>query len=500
MNIAALTSLLTAPANRIRWLALLISALWSLVVINQQTVLNDDAYIYLRSVGLWHSDGFRAALAHYSWPAYTVLIGVLDSALPGDALLSAQVTNTLLLGLLVLAFIECSYCLYPTAHTRALAALTILLFPLLNEMRYFLIRDFGYWAFSMSSLWCLLQYQQQSRWRYALAWGVCLAVATLFRLEGAVLLLLAPLLLTITRGLGFGSKLLAALALIALGAQLLGIVLGVNLLSQGLNAYQYYLPTLLDLPHALAQQALQLNQSIFAPTNFPGADNVAHGVVLLLDAYVYTLLATVVTALGWPLTLLLAVALWRGWLSPLHNRCWQVYGLGCALSLLVFLSVMHFLTQRYVALLVLLLLLALPAALLQGFQHLQTWRHAARLPVLCAAGIVIFAIDSLVSFGHSRSYVEEGAHWLQQNLATTTVLRTNSFYLAYESGHVSDYDKISIDLATTLASATAGDTVALVLKPSNKQAQQLLQARTDLQLLQEFSNGRGDAVQIYQMR
>ena len=57
-----------------------------------------------------------------------------------------------------------------------LGALTILAYPLINEMRYFLIRDFAFWGFALLSLLHLVRYHQHGRWHNALYW--CLALLT----------------------------------------------------------------------------------------------------------------------------------------------------------------------------------------------------------------------------------------------------------------------------------------------------------------------------------
>src|SRR5690606_30843902 len=149
-------------------MAVLLSCLFSLIRIIDNPLLNDDAYKYLRAAELFNTDGISAVLDNYGWYGYSILIALADRVLPGGLLTSAHVLNTACYALLVLVFISiCTSCYKPTtAHDpvryhepakdrqrlQLFSAFVILAFPLINEMRYYLIRDIAYWAFALLSL------------------------------------------------------------------------------------------------------------------------------------------------------------------------------------------------------------------------------------------------------------------------------------------------------------------------------------------------------------
>src|SRR5690606_4389031 len=115
---------------------------------------------------------------------------------------------------------------------RWFAVMVILLYPEINEMRYFLIRDFAFWAFALWSLSLLVDYSANARLGSAIGWCLCVLLATAFRLEGLLLLALAPLALSLPqrnqdnplrRIWPLWAVLAVGVALVVLGCSLAGI-------------------------------------------------------------------------------------------------------------------------------------------------------------------------------------------------------------------------------------------------------------------------------------
>ena len=192
MSVVTKWQRLVEDQQTLRLLVVLVSLLWSAVVLLQNPVLNDDAYGYLRAALLFREEGLAAVFDRYGWYGYSVLIGVLDAGLPGGVKAAAHVLDAALLALLVLAFVDCAALLQPAPRTRLLAA-GILLFPLLNEMRFYVVRDFGFWAFTLLSLSQLERQRRQPGWWPACGWCLALLAATLFRLEALLLAAFTPL-------------------------------------------------------------------------------------------------------------------------------------------------------------------------------------------------------------------------------------------------------------------------------------------------------------------
>jgi hypothetical protein len=499
--------------NRFSWsslpvtaIAISVSGVFSLLSVLQHPQLNDDAYGYLRAAELFDSDGMGAVLGQYNWPGYSMLFALLDPVLPGGLLVAAQVLNAACYALVVYAFIALVKEGHAAVRVHWFAALTILAYPLINEMRYFLIRDFAFWGLVLLSLLHLVRYRQQQRWQSALYWCLALIAAIAFRPEGLLLAAFAPLALlgapsTGRRwpalGLLYG-LLLAALLLLFLAL----LALQVNLVELFQFAYRYYLPLLYDLPRVLGDSVTAANQALFTATNFPGHDAMMHGGVIVMFAYLYILLANTVAALSVPLSLLLAYAAWRGWVQvPASLRAPLWLYVGCSmLGLLIFLIIMHFLTQRYATLLCLLLLLLVPPILDKLYSLALAQQHLTRFRAVLGFCCIYFFADSLISFGHSTSYVSEAMTWSRDKLPPDATLHTNEFAIAYASGRVEDYDKVSPDPMITLAETQPSHYLALSLKRDDDDLRSQLEASPQLLLLQRFANERGDEVRIYQHR
>lgn len=493
--------LLRLPVTSI---AVMISALLSLWSIALHPLLNDDAYGYLRAAELFNAEGAGAVLDQYGWYGYSILIALLDRVLPGDLLVSAQVLNSACQTLLVYTFITLVRECQGSVRTQWFAALVILAHPLLNDMRYFLIRDFGFWAFGLLSLLHLVRYVQHQRWQSALYWCLALCAAITFRLEGFLLAAFAPLALLGTAGVRQRWRALSLfygllLGMVILLFLLVLLVLQVNLLGLFQFAYRYYLPLLFDLLDVLRSGVISANQAMFTQTNFPGHDNIFHGSVILLFAYVYTVLANVVNAFTLPLAVLLACAAWRRWLQvPAALRLpLYVYAACSLLGLLVFLSIMHFQTERYATFLCLLLLLLVPFVLDRLYVLAQERQTVQRFKLVLGFFCVYYFTDSLVSFGYSTRYITDAAMWTADNLSDGDSLHTNEFAIAFGSGLVEDYDKVPTDIAVLLQEVAPSHYLALSLKARDQSWREHVDNMPQLQLLERFANKRGDEVRIY---
>jgi hypothetical protein len=484
--------------------AVLISCVFSIFSISTNPLLNDDAYGYLRAAEIFNTDGIRPVLDQYGWYGYSILIALADRVLPGELVASAHILNTLAYALVVFAFIKICSESQASRRIELFAALTILSFPLLNEMRYFLIRDFAFWAFTLLGLLLLLRLARNRKPLTALYCGLALLAATVFRLEGLLLVAVAPLSLLASPGSRIANLRLAAKLLLVLSSALvavfvLALLAGVNLLDIAQYAYRFYLPLLFNFEALVSSTALNLSQLLFATDNFPGSSNAEHGFVVLAFAYSYTVLANLVNALGVPLSALLVYSYLRGYLRPpLHLR-WALsaYVTASVLALLCFVLIMHFLTQRYATLLCLLLLTLVPTALNNIYEHALANNARRKFHIIFGTLCAYLLIDSLISFGYSKQYLEDASAWAAAELPSAANIHTNNYALAYTSGRIPEYDKISLNTQEILQESRSDDYIMLDVKHDETTIKHQLDENPQLQLLQSFANKRGDEVRIY---
>jgi len=180
------------PRGDIRWFAALLSVVMSIIIFSHRQPVNNDGVLYLHVAEVFIQQGFHAAQQIYNWNFYSILIAYTSALTHLPLLYSALLLNTLLITWLVVMFITLVKELGGEGKLLYFATIIIILFPYLNHDRGHIIRDFGYWAFYLTAIVMLLRFAKLPSWRHALAWVVTMTLATLFRIEGAVIFALAP--------------------------------------------------------------------------------------------------------------------------------------------------------------------------------------------------------------------------------------------------------------------------------------------------------------------
>ena len=158
------------------------------------SVINPDGICYLQSAaGMSFGLQFAMHLCDQaSWPFYSILIYKVVTITHLSYTTCAFLLNGLLTALSVVMFLAIIRTLTPSIRILWLALAVILLPHEFNAVRTEIIRDHGFWAFYLVSLFFLLHFFRRQNLSRAILWNVSLLVATLFRIEGAIFLLLLP--------------------------------------------------------------------------------------------------------------------------------------------------------------------------------------------------------------------------------------------------------------------------------------------------------------------
>lgn len=495
----------TVSSRDLRWPAVAASCLISLLVIAANPIPNDDAFSYLRAAEVFARDGLGAILLSYGWYGYSVLIAATSHIIPGDLVASAHVLNILALGLLVYSFITLAAEFDASPRVQLFATAVILCFPTLNEMRFNLVRDFAFWGFCLAALVQLVRYNRTGASIHAAGWLVAMAAAVFFRLEGLIMMAAAPLALLLPGIRPLRDRIrLAAILLVLVVAGALVILLvflpaEVNLVEVFNFTWRWYLPLLADYPDTLAGAATReaLNYRISPEMEiFTGK-----GFLVLIIGYLYTVVANLVMATG-PAAIVFLLYTGYTCRPTLPAACrgpWRGYFASTLLALMVFVSIMQFLTTRYAVMAALLLLSLAPLAIDALYRKAEATGNLYRFRIIFAACVVYFLIDSLVSFGYSKRYVEDAIAWTQDNIDSGSTLVTNNLAVAFFSRRVADYDKVDTDPMALLEAPAESDYLILDLAHDHDRAQAHLARRTDLSELARFANRREDAIIIYRV-
>ena len=186
--------------------AVLASLLISLVI-SSLFFINNDGIFYLLAAEDVLLHGSAATHVGLKWPLYPLLIAGLSYVTHLPLTASALIWQAFFQVILVISFINIVRVLGGNKTIQVLAAAVIILHPTLNEYRSLIIRDFGYWAFLLTGFYYLLRYSQYPSWGNVLAWLFSVGLATLFRIEGVVIIALSPLLLFFVADTSWKTKL-----------------------------------------------------------------------------------------------------------------------------------------------------------------------------------------------------------------------------------------------------------------------------------------------------
>ncbi len=464
---------------------------------------NDDAYTYIRTAEIYLQDGLAAAFDHYAWAAYSVLIAWV-SRLGMDLFTAAFVLNAFFFAIITWAYLSILRELDSTNEFLFIGALTILLFPEINEYRYMIIRDTGFWALALFALYQLLLYAKSTRSLHGVLFCLALLLGSCLRPEAIIFLVLAPafLLLDNRRNPVYSRREVFNLWAMAAGGLLLFLFI---LVIAGVNLVQLFSSFTLGYQSIIAANFFpdpeQTNALVNALFGQHGAQYSSDMVVLFMVAGLLALLVgELVSGIGLPFSILL---IW-GWVWRLikfdRNEALPLIGFA-AINLLIallFVFATHYLDSRYVMLLCLMVVALVPGIVNSILASSGERRQQAR------AWIIFFfmfaAVDAYVSFGRSQQYLEDTAQWVQDNSVETTTLLTNNRTVAFLSEKVEEYDRVERLLgADQVASLARGDLVAVEVFYEMDQLLAEPAVRNRLGLETEFSEGEDVRIRIYRI-
>lgn len=417
---------------------------------------NVDAFEYARTAEIFISDGLAAAFAYQPSATYAVLFGTLHQLTGLELFAAAQVINALLFALLVYAFISLAREIRASERVTLLAAITVLVFPSLNEYRYYLIRDIGFVALLLVGMLFLIRYGKRQHWQDAALFVVSTAAAVLFRSEALVYLPIAPLALLWNRELTLRVRVLAVVKIeaICLALGILGVLalllVDFDVLHLVQRAAAVYLPFVQDAWTALSAASSPLSTAVFGEY---AADFSGQYIVLFMTAGLAAILVLkLISGFGVPALLVLAYGL-RQRTGELGNPVMRVvltYALIAFTILLGFLMLTRFMSTRYTLLFCTLLMLMVPLVVDSALALARTVAATKIVRGVLGFLALFCAIDAHISFGHSKDFLEQASTWLRDNTEENAFVITNSNYVAYHSGRVEEYDKVAryIDMQT----------------------------------------------------
>jgi hypothetical protein len=393
-------------------------------------VINRDGIVYVNAAQAFKDGGVGASMQVYNWPFYSILFALVSklTGLPLET--AAHLVNTVLMLIIVDAFLRLSDSLDTVNHRPWIAALVILGFPPVDH-RLEIYRDWGYLAFSLCAFVVLVRFWKASQGKKAdaLAWQFYIFMALLFRVEAAGLIVIAPLAL-LFQDRPWKQRIHRFISLNYLIWVVMGLGLGLILMGK--------LPAgkLTDLSAYLdpASVLIQFDQT---------ADLIStHALNKYTDDYAQLILTSgIIAMIGWMildnlgffLVLVTVVGLYR-YKLPKVGGFTLVYWLLAVVFvvLLVFLATKMMAISRFALLgsVLLLLFTVHYVSLFAADQDsgLPLWKYWWGFILI---GLVLGCLISLSALPDYKGYIREGGIWIDENLPTDVPLISNDSIIEY---------------------------------------------------------------------
>lgn len=497
-------------ASDIRTLAVLASLVVSAWLIATGDIVNNDGMLYLSAAERIAQGDWEAARGLYGWLFYPWLIAVISGIAPLGLEASAHLVDAAMAAVMVYAFLSIIRELGGDRKVELIAAFVIVFHPYLNDSRAEILRDHGYWALYLLATFYFLKCHRNPSWPNALSWACLMALATLFRIEGSVILVALPFLLLLKRDELPARRLRAFGRAYTLNALVLAAV----------AVWAAVEPDFTDQAGRLLDPIRKLNQ-LFASVGegFQIKAQRLHDAVLTgytdqyavpaLLAVVFLIMTDNVVRTLSPLYVVLpAFRRFRARLTFPHGVPMILASL-CGLHLLsalVFLVPHYYMSSRHVVAASLTLLVTIPFVLASVHDRwiqrgrggrFQRWPYP-----LIAAALVFMAADGLLSVGGaSKRYIREAGAWLQQNVSQDTRLYSNHRKVLFYGGRPLEFEgPPKAPLAANWISERAWrryDYVALWERGNDGEDAQVLAEAAELELVASFANDEGDRVLIF---
>lgn len=503
INLSMISYLKQLSYYQLLFYSTLLSILFSIFELLPNNPINSDGMWYIYIAQIYWKSGWSAAISLYPWPFLSALVAWVSHLSSLNILWTFHAINIVCQALIVISFIKCVKDLRGNANCQRWAALVILIYPYLNSIRMSVTRDFGYWGFGLLAISFLIQFMQNALWRYALAWGICMLIATLFRVEGLLMLGIAPLILWIQPHHSWKQKCINFMT--ANVFLFLGLIIGIlwhfmhpNTIHWGRLNELYEQGTQI-IPKTIKHLQQDAEKIRIAILNNLSAGN---EMSILLGGLLMVYLLKVVSVFK-PLYLILACyGQAKKLILNTHGEVFLLIWLIFfnALLLGIFILERYFSAPRYPVFMILLWMLWIPFTL-EYLQHHTLWLWKLILMLL-----IVMGLAGLIRFGYSKTYLIEGSEWIKQSLPLNAKIYTNSREIRF---YGSDYYTIEMRVNNitqidpgTMTTWHPCDYDWLALRanhygPLDLMTQQFISTHTPVKV---FANNRQDKVLIYQTK
>ena len=494
-------------------ISIIVSILLSVILLYQDNVINNDGVTYLISAGHIKEGNWHQALQVYNWPFYPWLIAIFSKTTTLSLEWSAYVLNTLLVCITVVAFILIAKEAENNNVFIIISAIVILIYPVLNDYRSFVIRDHGYLGFYLLSIYFFILFIKNKDWRFASLWSISMVVAALFRLEGIIFLFLMPLVLFLEKtgsfsvNLGSYIKANVVLAVLILVSSILILFtdLADTISASRLGDPVRMIGQLFDTHVAeVSRKALSMERYVL------NKYSAKYSTLIIYGSFVLILLLQIVKTLTPINTVLVGLSVYKKRIMK-NNILTYLWLWVIAINIIIlsiFILRNHFLTGRFPLGLSLVLMLAIPFFLERIYRYIKA--HGLNIWQKSVAGILaivllLFVLDGIIITGPKKDYIKQAGQWYASNVGYSENYFSNSSIFSYYAGQITESrshtDYISENLILLFQSKKWKKLDYLVIKipRKDKKLRKYIEKYIASTPIKEFSSKRGDVIRIYKL-
>jgi len=502
---------LRQPDHLIYIIALIASLTLSFWIGERDSVINPDGICYLLSAQILGFSSIKEAM-HFcpqaQWPFYSTLIYTVVKISHLSYHTAANVLNAGFSLLSVMTFILIMKELGGTRRILWLAAFVILFDHQFNVFCDNIIRDHGFWAFYLLSMYYLLRFFRDQRWTMAFAWNVSLFIATLFRIEGVIFLCALPLVAWFYPD-SFKQRAKSFITL-NLPMLVLGFSLAIWFISHPYHSVDKLGRVgeiLYQIQHGffmLIDRYQTAKNSLIQHVLPP--DSASDASVALFFMWIGMYLYNVALTLSWGYAALLIYAI-KNRIAPFAPRTapviWAYLFINVVVTL-IFLAEHLFISKRYLMALTLVLLLWMPFVIEHLIQRWENIRHRVFLLVTTAI-ILLASVSGVIQFGYSKLYIRSAGDWLANHVPSNASLYSNDIQLMYYTKHFDTRIFETFRHYLPINTIANGqwkqyDFLALRLgRDEEVDMAAILQEFSELAPVQVFNSKRGNRIAIYKI-
>jgi hypothetical protein len=466
------------------------SLLLSLISMLSMVGPNRDGMLYIETANIFNEEGLAAASTNFDWIFFPVIIGLFSRISGLEAELAGYVLNALLLAGAATCLVAITRRQFPAATT--IAILVVLALPGFNTYRFDLIRENGFWLFSLLAVLAALRWREEQTWANGLLPQLCLAAAALFRVESIAFL---PALLIWSLTLTSPSPRASLRNAAQMGSlALIAVVLGIPLLLASGYEFTHRLNEYLTAINPFAEKA-QFQAAVQALTPALPVYSADEARSIMFFGLLSIIPAKWLDMTGIFL-IPLAYALRPGKFRE-HLADWMPLAylfLAYLLLLAAFLSHLLFLTGRYVSFLAILTMPLIAAGLHEMLQR----RPRLRWPVIGLC--LLLALSHVTSLSNDqKTQFRDAGHWLaQQPIQDETYLESpRTAYYAGKQYRRLRHQRLTREQITEAVGDGRYNYYVFEIRRHDLEHERWITS-LGLQEIQRFKNQQGDAVVIFQ--